>query len=166
MPAINFPSSPTNGQVFTDGDHTWVWNSSTGVVGAWKLQTQTVTGPTGPTGPSVTGPTGPTGAYSTTLTVELKTDDYTFTTGDEGKLFRMTSTSAKQFTIPLDSTTNFATGTQFNVMRLNTGSVAITGALGVTVVSALGLILRAQYSIATIIKMTNNTWVVTGDTTS
>jgi len=57
--AINFPSSPINGQVFSDGDHTWVWNSSTGVVGAWKLQAQTVTGPTGPTGP--TGSTGPTG---------------------------------------------------------------------------------------------------------
>jgi hypothetical protein len=55
MATINFPTSPTDGQVFTDGDHTWVWSDS---VGAWKLQTQTVTGPTGPTGPTGANFTG------------------------------------------------------------------------------------------------------------
>jgi len=55
--AINFPGSPTNGETFTDGDKTWVYSST---VGAWRLQTQTITGPTGPIGP--TGPTGATGA--------------------------------------------------------------------------------------------------------
>lgn len=58
MAIINFPSSPTNGQVFTDGDHTWVFSAvSAGGPGAWKLQAQTVTGPTGPQG--VQGATGP-----------------------------------------------------------------------------------------------------------
>jgi len=80
MATINFPTSPTDGQVFTDGDHTWVFSSvGAGGPGAWKLQTQTVTGPTGPTGATgasvtgptgaastVTGPTGPTGAAGTT----------------------------------------------------------------------------------------------------
>ena len=66
--AIDFPSSPVDGQVFTDGDHTWVYSSA---LPGWKLQTQTVTGPTGPTGATgatgdtgatgATGPTGPTG---------------------------------------------------------------------------------------------------------
>lgn len=46
---INFPSSPVNGQVFTAGDFSWVWDSTPGV---WVLQAQVVTGPTGPTGPS------------------------------------------------------------------------------------------------------------------
>jgi len=72
MATINFPTSPTDGQVFTDGDHTWVFSSvGAGGPGAWKLQAQTVTGPTGPTGATgsastVTGPTGPTGAAGTT----------------------------------------------------------------------------------------------------
>ena len=53
MATINFPTSPTDGQVFTDGDHTWVFSSTgAGGPGAWKLQSQTVTGPTGPTGPA------------------------------------------------------------------------------------------------------------------
>ena len=46
---INFPSSPVNGQVFTAGDFSWVWDSTPGV---WVLQAQVVTGPTGPTGAS------------------------------------------------------------------------------------------------------------------
>lgn len=72
MAAINFPSSPLDGDVFTAGDHTWVFSAvSAGGPGAWKLQTQSVTGPTGPTGPTgaastVTGPTGPTGANGAT----------------------------------------------------------------------------------------------------
>ena len=82
--AINFPSSPLDGDVFTAGDHTWVFSSiGAGGPGAWKLEAQTVTGPTGPTGPTgatgsqgstgatgaasnVTGPTGATGATGAT----------------------------------------------------------------------------------------------------
>lgn len=45
--AIDFPSSPVDGQIFTDGDHTWFYSAA---LPGWKLQTQTVTGPTGPTG--------------------------------------------------------------------------------------------------------------------
>lgn len=62
--AIDFPLSPTNAQVFTDGDHTWVYSST---LPGWKLQTQSVVGPTGPTGPTgVTGSTGPTGLTGAT----------------------------------------------------------------------------------------------------
>jgi len=50
---INFPSSPVNGQVFTAGDFSWVWDSTPGV---WVLQAQVVAGPTGPTGASGLAP--------------------------------------------------------------------------------------------------------------
>jgi hypothetical protein len=48
---INFPSSPVNGQVFTAGDFSWMWNSASAT---WTLRAQFPTGPTGPTG--ATGP--------------------------------------------------------------------------------------------------------------
>lgn len=48
MAAIDFPLSPTNGQVFTSGDKTWSYSTT---IGAWSLQSQTASGPSGPSGP-------------------------------------------------------------------------------------------------------------------
>lgn len=31
MSAINFPDTPTNGEEFTSGGRTWIWNESAGV---------------------------------------------------------------------------------------------------------------------------------------
>lgn len=47
--AIDFPTSPTNGQTLVSGTSTYTWNST---AGTWDLTTSTVVGPTGPTGPS------------------------------------------------------------------------------------------------------------------
>lgn len=58
--AINFPSSPTNGEVYSYGDSSWIWDGA-----RWEARaTELVAGPTGPTGPAsnVTGPTGSQGA--------------------------------------------------------------------------------------------------------
>ena len=61
--AINFPSTPTIGDQYSEGGRTWIWNGTT-----WNVVRSTVLGPTGPTGPTgsqgnlgPTGPTGPTG---------------------------------------------------------------------------------------------------------
>lgn len=46
MAAIDFPNSPTTGQLFTVGDITWEWTGS-----VWQgLGTAGDTGPTGPAG--------------------------------------------------------------------------------------------------------------------
>jgi hypothetical protein len=47
MTAIDFPNSPTVGQLFTVGEITWEW---TGTV--WQGVGTTIPGPTGPTGPA------------------------------------------------------------------------------------------------------------------
>lgn len=56
--AIDFPDTPTVGQEFTVGTHTWYWDGN-----VWLIQTTQVVGPTGPTGPQgLQGTTGPTGS--------------------------------------------------------------------------------------------------------
>lgn len=74
MTIINFPDSPTLGQVYTFGNRSWEWTGA-----AWKLIGTGLPGPTGPTGPTGpagadsivpgpqgdTGPTGPTGPQGT-----------------------------------------------------------------------------------------------------
>jgi hypothetical protein len=57
MAAIDFPNSPTNGQIFTVGNVSWQWSSTLNV---WTGIGTVNTGPTGPTGANgATGPTGP-----------------------------------------------------------------------------------------------------------
>lgn len=61
--AINFPSSPINGQTYTYADQIYIYDATLGV---WDVFISSVVGPTGPTGATgPIGPTGPTGADST-----------------------------------------------------------------------------------------------------
>lgn len=139
--AINFPSSPTNGQLFTDGDKTWQYSSSTG---AWKLETQILN--------------------AAQLEINAQTGtSYTLALTDAGKLVTLSNSSAISLEIPLNSSVAFPTGTQVNLAQIGGGRVTVAGAAGVTVNSALGLKTRTQYSVLTCVKTGTNTWLLTGD---
>lgn len=116
MAAIDFPASPTNGQVFTEGDKTWAYSTT---VGAWNLQAQTTTGPTGPTGATgATGPTGATGATGPTGSIGSTGD-----TGPTGPTGAIGPTGA-------DSFVTGPTGPQGGIGA--TGPTGATGAVGAT----------------------------------
>lgn len=139
--AINFPSSPTNGQLFTDGDKTWQYSSSTG---AWKLETQILN--------------------AAQLEINAQTGTtYTLALTDAGKLVTLSNASAISLTVPLNSSVAFPVGTQVNLSQVGVGRVTVAGAVGVTVNSALGLKTRTQYSVLTCIKTATDTWLLTGD---
>ena len=139
--AINFPSSPVNGQIFTDGDKTWVYSSATG---AWKLETQILN--------------------AAQLEINAQTGTtYTLALTDAGKLVTLSNASAISLTVPTNTNVAFPTGTQVNMVQLGAGRVTVAGDTGVTVNSALGLKTRVQYSVITCIKTATNTWLLTGD---
>lgn len=92
-----------------------------------------------------------------------KTGAYTLNYADANTLVQMNGAFA--FTVPLNSTTPFAVGTTINLLALTAGvSVTFTG--GITSYATPGTKLRAAGSMATLIKLGTDTWVLTGDLTA
>jgi hypothetical protein len=123
------------------------------------------TGPTGPEGAAstVTGPTGPQGDWDTAQTVEEKTDNYTLIFSDAGKLLRINKETSVQITIPTESSVAFGIGQRVDFVQYNTGQVTFVGDTGVTVRFTPTSSLRAQYSVASAIKIGTDEWLITGD---
>ena len=144
----------------------------TGVVGASGATGPVgVTGPTGPIG--ATGPTGATGASGATgaggveaVNAQVGTT-YTFVLTDRDDLVTASNASAQTYTIPLNSSVAFPTGSLVNLIQIGVGQVTVQGAGGVTVLStgatAATPKTRARYSVMTLIKAGTDTWYATGD---
>jgi hypothetical protein len=98
------------------------------------------------------------------LGINAKTAAYTTLAGDDGQLITVTSSSTANVTL---AASLYNVGAQVTVARIGTGAVSIVGDTGVTVVStgatASAPTLRAQYSTATAIMLSANSWLVVGD---
>lgn len=103
------------------------------------------------------------------LTLNAQTGTtYTFVlTDNRNKLVTASNASAQTYTIPLNSSVAFPTGSMINIIAIGAGQVTIQGASGVTVASTAATSsapkLRAQYSAATLIKVGTDSWYVVGD---
>lgn len=103
------------------------------------------------------------------LTLNAQTGTtYTFVlTDNRNKLVTASNASAQTYTIPLNSSVAFPTGSMINIIGIGTGEVTIQGASGVTVAStgatSTAPKLRLRYSAATLIKVGTDSWYVVGD---
>jgi len=97
------------------------------------------------------------------LTTSAQIASYTLVFGDTSDLVEMSNASANNLTVPLNSSVAFPVGTQIHVLQTGAGQTTIVATAGVTINSATGLKLRAQWSSATLIKRAENTWVAVGD---
>lgn len=103
------------------------------------------------------------------LTLNAQTGTtYTFVlTDNRNKLVTASNAAAQTYTIPLNSSVAFPTGSIINIIAIGAGQVTIQGASGVTVAStgatATAPKLRAQYSAASLIKVGTDSWYVIGD---
>ena len=102
------------------------------------------------------------GPLSVTLNTQTGTA-YTTVLADANKLVTLDSTGIS-VTIPAASSVAYPTGSQIHLYQSGTGQADITGASGVSVYSSNGLKTRTQYSVATVIKVGINSWVLIGDT--
>ena len=90
---------------------------------------------------------------------------YTLLVTDKSKTVWMDSASANVLTIPTNASAAFAINDTLIIMQEGAGKTTITAASGVTLNGALagsGEIL-AQYSGATLVKRSTDTWIVTGN---
>lgn len=103
------------------------------------------------------------------LTLNAQTGTtYTFVlTDNRNKLVTASNGSAQTYTIPLNSSVAFPTGSVINVIQIGTGQVTIQGAAGVTVAStgatSTAPKIRTQYGAASLIKVGTDSWYVIGD---
>ncbi len=88
---------------------------------------------------------------------------YTPVLTDEGKLVTFTNAAAVTLTLPQDSDLAFPVGGRFDFVRSGGGSVTAVAGTGATASGTPSLVLRAQWSAASAIKIAVNTWLVVGD---
>lgn len=89
---------------------------------------------------------------------------YTLVIDDDHKLVSCSNSSAITLTIPTNESVAFPVGTQILILQKGTGQVTIGKATGVTVNSVNGANKTvAQYSMAGLIKLATDTWILFGD---
>ena len=90
-----------------------------------------------------------------------KSTSYTLVISDSFKMIEMSSGGT--LTIPAESSVNFPIGTAIDILQTGSSQVTLAAASGVTLNATPGLKLRTQWSSATIIKRSSDTWIATGD---
>ena len=108
---------------------------------------------------------------SAALIIDPKTSTtYTFVLADaNNELITASNASAQTYSIPTNASVAFPIGSQINIIQIGAGQVTINAVTsGTTTVLSTGATaaapkLRAQYSVATLIKAGTDLWYVTGD---
>lgn len=97
-------------------------------------------------------------------TFSEKTASYTLDTlAHKDNVVEMNVSEAATFTVPANSTLAWPIGGSMDIFATGSGEVTIAAAEGVTLRSTPGLKLRTQWSSATILKKSADTWFVYGD---
>jgi hypothetical protein len=97
------------------------------------------------------------------ITVDATTS-HTLAMTDAAKVLEMTNAGASVVVIPPSSSVAFPDGSFVNITRKGAGAVSVTTGAGVTLLSkSSGRILSGQYSMATVYKSSDNSWILGGD---
>lgn len=98
--------------------------------------------------------------------LDAKTANYPIVDGDQGKTILLSSGSGVTFTIPANASVGFENGTVLTFINMSSSSLSIaitTDTMYLAGTGSQGTRTLAQYGIATAIKMTSNTWLISGN---
>ena len=89
---------------------------------------------------------------------------YTLVLADAGKTVDLNNASSISMTVPPNSGVAFPVGTRIDLVQSGAGQVTVVAGSGVTINSkGSNLKLTGQWSAATLIQRSANTWVLVGD---
>lgn len=89
---------------------------------------------------------------------------YTLALTDAGGLVDLNNASSITLTVPPNASVAFAVGTRINLLQSGAGQVTVAAGSGVTINSkGSALKITGQWSAATLIQRSANTWVLVGD---
>jgi hypothetical protein len=91
---------------------------------------------------------------------------YTLALSDDGLVIECANASGTALTVPPNSAIPFAIGTQIQLLQTGVGQITVTPGSGVTINANPGLKTRSQWSFATLLKRSTDTWVLVGDITA
>lgn len=146
MAAIDFPNSPTVGQIFTAGNSSYRWTGA-----AWVSNNLSEISWDDVTDKPTTFPSDP-------AIISTKTEAYTLVAGDTNNLIQANGT----FTITVPAST-IPAGTRVDVVNTGTGVITFAGS-GLTIQSKGGKVtIATQYSGATLFFTSTTTALLIGD---
>jgi hypothetical protein len=88
--------------------------------------------------------------------INAQTASYTGVLTDAGKTVTMTVATSNTFTVPLNATVAYPTGTRINILNLGAGACTVTATGGVTINGTITALATNQF--AELIKTATNTW--------
>lgn len=98
--------------------------------------------------------------------LDAKTANYTVVLGDSGKTILLSSGSSVTFTIDSNANVAYDTGTVLTFINMSSSSLSIaitSDTMYLAGTGSTGTRTLAQYGIATAIKMTSTTWLISGN---
>jgi len=99
-----------------------------------------------------------------TFTINTQTGtSYTLVAGDKSEPVTMNNAGASTLTVPPNSSVAFVTGTSILISQLGAGQVTITAGAGVTIRTPQTLLMRAQYTSCSLLKLGTDEWILSGD---
>jgi hypothetical protein len=190
MATVTIPYTFSNGNPIVAAEHNSNWqaianysnglsagdNFDTGAIDTVSIADAAITTAKLATGLSLTTPTlGVATATSIAVTgnvvYHMETNQqatgYTLALSDDGKIVEINSPTGVNVTVPLASSVAFPIGTFITLIQVGAGQVTVAGATGAVTVNATpGLKLRAQWSTASLVKRSSDTWILMGDLSS